>query len=46
MQVLAKAIVSLTVDLPDTFAQALDIPAIRQEWNTWPHIIAEPVDGR
>jgi len=46
MQVLAKAIIGLTVDLPDAFARGLDLAAIRQEWNTWPHIIAEPVDGR
>jgi len=45
MEVLAKAIVGLTVDLPDAFARALDLAAIRQEWNTWPHIIAEPADG-
>jgi hypothetical protein len=46
MQVLAKAIAGLTVDLSDAFARGLDLPAIRQEWNTWPHIIVVPVDGR
>ena len=45
MQMMAKAIVGLTVDLPDAFARGLDLPAIRQEWNTWPHIIVEPADG-
>lgn len=45
MQVLVKAIVGLTADLPDAFARGLDLPAIRQEWNTWPHIIAEPADS-
>ena len=45
MEVLAKAIGGLTVDLPDAFAQGLDLHAIRQEWITWPHIIAEPADG-
>lgn len=46
MQVLAKAIVGLTVDLPDAFVRGLDLAAIRQEWNAWPHIIAEPLDER
>ena len=26
-------------------SSGVDLPAIRQEWNTWPHIIVEPADG-
>ena len=39
---LAIAIRDLTVALPAAFARGLDLPAIRQEWNTYPHIIVEP----
>jgi hypothetical protein len=45
MMVLAKAITDLTRALPAAFERGLDLPAIRQEWNNWPHIIAEPADG-
>ena len=42
---MAKAITDLTRALPAGFERGLDLPAIRQEWNNWPHIIAEPADG-
>src|SRR5437763_10303547 len=45
MTVMAKAITDLTRALPAGFERGLDLPAIRQEWNNWPHIIAEPADG-
>jgi len=45
-QVMAIAIRDLTVALPADFERGLDLPAIRQEWNAWPHIIVEPADGR
>ena len=46
MKMLGMAIRDLTVALPAAFARGLDLPAIRLEWNTWPHIIVEPADGR
>ena len=44
MKMLVIAIRDLTVALPAAFAQGLDLPAIRHEWNTWPHIMGEPAE--
>jgi hypothetical protein len=45
MTVRAIAIHDLTAALPAPFARGLDLPAIRQEWNALPYIIADPADG-
>jgi hypothetical protein len=46
MAMLVQAIGGLTAGLPAPFARGLDLPAIRQEWNAWPHIMVEPVRNR